>query len=65
VRGAGGLDDGAARKKLATHNPSVKLTGTIGLLRSLVEAKAVARRDAAELLRLMRERGGRLPHERV
>lgn len=58
-------DDRAARKKLASHNPPIKLSGTIGLLRALVDAKAVARSEAAELLRIMCERGGRLPNEKI
>ena len=58
-------DDGAARKKLLVHNPPIELSGTIGLLRTLVEAKALPGRDAAELLKLMRARGGRLPDEQL
>lgn len=58
-------DDGPARKKLATHQPPVMLSGTIGLLRELVQGKAVKRREASELLALMRHRGARLPDEEI
>lgn len=54
-------DDGAARRKLAAHIPPIPVTGSIGLLRALVQAKVVSRKEAARLLDLMRERGARLP----
>ena len=54
-------DDGAARKILGALPGAPPLSGTIGLLRALVAAGAVKPDQAAALLRLMRERGGRLP----
>lgn len=56
-------DDGPARKKFAAHNPATLVTGTVGLLRTLVQVRAVARKEAMQLLALMRKRGGRLPDE--
>lgn len=56
-------DDGAARKRFVGHQPAVPITGTVGLLRMLVQARAVSRQDAKRLLSLMRSRGGRLPDE--
>jgi hypothetical protein len=56
-------DDGAARKRFAAHNPPVDVTGTIGLLRQLVEASVVSRAEATAMLETMRSRGGRLPDE--
>ena len=58
-------DDGPARKRIAADNASVRLSGTIGLLRALVKATAVTQRDATELLTVMRERGARLPDEKI
>ena len=58
-------DDGPARKRIATHKPSVSVTGGIGLLRLLIQARAITRQDAARLLGLMRGRGGRLPAENL
>lgn len=58
-------DDGPARKRLAAHRPSVPITGTVGLLRMLVQARAITRPDAVRLVDLMRRRGGRLPDERL
>ena len=56
-------DDGPARKKLAAHNPAVYLTGTIGLLRDLVQGSAITKAEAITMLDLMRIHGGRLPDE--
>jgi len=58
-------DDGPARKRLAAHRPSVPITGTVGLLRMLVQARAITRQVAARLLGMMRGRGGRLPAENL
>jgi predicted nucleic acid-binding protein len=56
-------DDGPARRRIAAHRPSVPITGSVGLLRVLVQARAITRLEAARLLALMRGRGGRLPDQ--
>jgi predicted nucleic acid-binding protein len=58
-------DDGVARKKFATHNPTVRVTGSIGLLREMIEARAMSRQDAQLLLTLMRQRGSWLPDKKL
>jgi hypothetical protein len=52
-------DDGAARKRFLSHNPPVDVTGTIGLLRQLVQASVVSKVEAVAMLETMRRRGGR------
>jgi predicted nucleic acid-binding protein len=58
-------DDGPARKIFGTRPEAPPLSGTIGLLRALVADGVLQRNAAAELLRLMRERGSRLPDETI
>jgi hypothetical protein len=58
-------DDGAARKRFASHNPPVEITGTIGLLRELLRAVVVSKSKATAMLERMRSRGGRLPDEDI
>jgi predicted nucleic acid-binding protein len=58
-------DDGAARRIFAGLTGAPSLSGTIGLLRVLVAGGALRRDAAAGLLRLMRERGSRLPDEKI
>ena len=41
-------DDGVARKKFAAHNPTVHVTGSIGLLRELVKTQMVPRREPSD-----------------
>lgn len=54
-------DDAAARKILNSYSPPVRLTGTLGLLKELIEKGALNRKEATELLSLMQSRGGWLP----
>jgi predicted nucleic acid-binding protein len=58
-------DDGAARKLFSSRPGAPPLSGTIGLLRALVAESVITRATASQLLRLMRERGGRLPDEEI
>jgi predicted nucleic acid-binding protein len=58
-------DDGPARKRFLLADDHPPVTGTIGLLRLLVAEGRLTKAAAADLLRLIRERGGRLPDEEI
>ena len=58
-------DDAAARKRFGALPGAPPLSGTIALLRLLAAEGVVKREIASALLRLMRERGGRLPVEDI
>jgi predicted nucleic acid-binding protein len=58
-------DDKAARKVLGSLAGAPPLSGTLPLLRALVADGVVKPEVASALLQLMRERGGRLPDEKI
>jgi hypothetical protein len=58
-------DDGAARKRFNSSPSPPPISGSIGLLRVLANARTISRAQAGDLLRLMRDRGGRLPDETI
>ena len=58
-------DDGAARKRISSDPAAPPLSGTIGLLRMLVNLGAIGKEAASAILKVMRERKGRLPDEDI
>ncbi|OLL29454.1 hypothetical protein BTH42_22245 [Burkholderia sp. SRS-W-2-2016] len=54
-------DDGAARKTILRHSQTIRLTGSIGLLRMAIHGSHLSREDAFTAYKLMKVRGGFLP----